>query len=127
MTAPVVLTIPGRPVPLDRHRHGANGRGYNTRRVTAAKDHIRALASVVMRGREPLTGPCILRVEFWRDRKPDAVPDLSQYVKLVEDGLTGVAYRDDCQIVEIIAFKRRAENPHAERTVVTITPLEVSE
>lgn len=48
---------------------------------------------------------------------PVVRPDLDNYVKQVEDALLGYAYRDDAQIVTIIARKRYGEPPRWEITL----------
>lgn len=117
----VTFEVPGAPVPLDRARHTAAGAVYNTARVKRAKATIGLHARAAMRGRHPLAGPVKLRATFWRHRKPDAAPDVSNYLKLLEDALNGIAFGDDAQIVTVVAAKRRAERPADERTVVTVS------
>jgi Holliday junction resolvase RusA-like endonuclease len=66
----------------------------------------------------PLTGPIRLTVTAWlpmpvsipkkrqKGALPSKRPDLDNYIKQVEDALNGYAYKDDAQIVTIIARKR---------------------
>lgn len=46
--------------------------------------------------------------------RPIVTPDVSNYVKLVEDALNGIVYKDDSQIVELIARKYYSDDPRTE-------------
>jgi Holliday junction resolvase RusA-like endonuclease len=46
--------------------------------------------------------------------RPAKKPDLSNYVKLVEDAFNGILYKDDSQIIELTAKKFYSENPRLE-------------
>ena len=45
---------------------------------------------------------------------PTVVPDLDKFVRSVGDALTGVVFRDDSQVVDIIASKRYGAIPGVE-------------
>lgn len=74
----------------------------------------------------PLSGPVCVSISVriappksWSARRRNSVsgqphdrrPDLDNLIKLVLDGLNGVAYEDDRQIARISAAKIWAENP----------------
>jgi crossover junction endodeoxyribonuclease RusA len=69
-------------------------------------------------GCQPIESPIIVTMKF-RVKKPKSVkrqyptvaPDLDKYIRAVNDGLTGVAFADDSQVIKIIASKEYAENP----------------
>jgi len=44
-------------------------------------------------------------------------PDLSNYVKFLEDALNGVVWMDDAQIVKLVALKDYSDNPRVELTI----------
>lgn len=46
--------------------------------------------------------------------RPIVKPDISNYIKLIEDALNGVVYKDDSQIVELEAKKFYSNNPRVE-------------
>ena len=46
--------------------------------------------------------------------RPSKKPDLDNIVKLIADGLNEIAYKDDTQIVEIVAMKFYSDNPRVE-------------
>ena len=45
---------------------------------------------------------------------PKVKPDLDNVVKAVLDALNGVVYRDDAQVVNLVATKRYATEPRVE-------------
>lgn len=51
---------------------------------------------------------------------PTVKPDLDNLAKTVLDGMNGIVYQDDSQIVEIILKKQYSENP---RTEVRVSPI----
>jgi crossover junction endodeoxyribonuclease RusA len=111
------VTIREKPVPKGRPRMTRRGRVFTPIRTLEAEAVIR----------EAWTGPChdgtvTLDVRFYADGltvtvAPSAVPqselrgDLDNYVKLVMDGLNGVAWNDDKQVVSIKAAKTKGKMP----------------
>lgn len=51
--------------------------------------------------------------------KPTKKPDIDNIVKCILDGLNGVAYRDDTQVIEVSATKIYAERPEV-RVEITV-------
>jgi len=76
-----------------------------------------ALAAKVA-GCKPIDSPIIITMRF-RVKKPKTVkrdyptvaPDLDKYIRAVNDGLTGVAFKDDSQVIHITASKVYSDNP----------------
>lgn len=75
---------------------------------------------------KPLTGPLFVRMEFhvalpasWSKKKKQALlgqpkptkPDLSNYIKFIEDAANGILWEDDNQIVQLEAKKLYASTP----------------
>lgn len=105
------FTHPGRPAVKQRPRMGRNGRVYTPKATLEAEEQL------IADYRGPLfEGPIIVRMGFYPDhtnvsiaeRTEDPSPlrgDLDNYVKLVLDGLQGVAYANDRQVMAIQAHK----------------------
>ena len=96
----VIFTVPGRPVPKQRPRLGRNGNVYTPRQT---REYERAVARA---GRlffkSPYFGPVSLHVHVYLAGVRGA-GDLDNYIKSIQDGLNGIAWRDDRQIVRLKA------------------------
>lgn len=55
---------------------------------------------------------------------PTKKPDIDNVVKSIMDGLNGAAYRDDSQIVTLIAKKRYSDIPRVEVSVESMSEVE---
>ena len=113
------IKIPGRPKGKSRPRF-ANGHAYTPK---ATRDYEKAIATCYQEqyGRKFEGGlsidiEAVFKIpESWNKkkkwetinegRKPEIRPDIDNIVKVVMDGLNGIAYDDDSQVVEITARK----------------------
>lgn len=135
----VIFTVPF-VAGLDRPRittvHG-HVRQYDTKKNILNKEAIRQqyeLASVSQLGRVAKASahtPVKVRVETYSElpkSRPKSVeseedtykPDIDNVIKLVLDALNEVAWKDDAQVVGVIAYKHerfRGENPHTDVTI----------
>lgn len=112
------ITIPGNPIAQARPRF-ANGRAYETECCRDYKELVRIEARYQMhkQGATAIDGPLWLSLKIYREipkswpikRKqaalegrirPTVKPDVSNYLKGIEDALNGICYKDDSQIVE---------------------------
>jgi len=131
MADTITFTIPGKPVAKGRARAFVrNGHvAHYTPKETADYERlVRETAQEAMIGQAPLDGPVALVVialvpipASWSRRRqqaagagatvPTSRPDLDNIVKAIKDGLNGVAWRDDSQVVELRARKSYGHTP----------------
>lgn len=138
---PIKFVVYGEPVPKLRPRvvYRANiGRpiAISNPKTVSYEDAIRHAASL-NRPPIPLTEMVILTISVFRSipksmpkkkrelairekLRPTSKPDLDNYVK-VKDALNGIIWRDDSQVVRIIADKYYSETPRIEFEVSTIS------
>lgn len=95
------FVVEGNPLPMPRPRVAKDG-VYMEERYEAWRDAVGWAAKVEIR--EPFQGPVMLRLEFYRQDRRRV--DLDNLCKLAMDGLNGVAYEDDAQVVELWATKQ---------------------
>lgn len=122
------------PVEQARPRATRMGKGirlYDPKKVNVFKKQLGLLAKQQMldRGLDPFDGPLEVCMEFYRpvqaslskkerDRRlsgvhrPTVKPDLSNYIKALEDALNGILWVDDNLIISLEAKKFYAEQPH---------------
>lgn len=129
----ISFTVPGIPVQWSRAgKHGGIQFTPTPQRNFMAA--VKTICAAAMKGMPPLEGPLELAMRAsythppsWsaklqaRTRWKVTRPDNSNLVKIVEDALNGVAYRDDAQIASLHVWK--VFGPRAE-LVVEIRGLE---
>lgn len=130
----ITFEVPGNPVPKGRPRLG-KGHAYTPKRTVEAENVVRSVAQLA--GVIPIAGPIVMYLDFflpipkaWAKVKtqsamlgtlrPTTKPDTDNLGKLVLDGLNGLAFADDAQIVELICRKWYSVQP---RTAVKIVSL----
>lgn len=122
------VLIPGRPEAKGSMRVGRNGQIFSSNPRLKAWAQQAALAVAEQRaGAELEAGPVSLVCEFrfarpashftktgnLRKQAPQAPgrPDLDKLVRALLDALTGVAFKDDSQVVDLDAAKRYSDPP----------------
>ena len=131
MTAPLVFTVPGAPHGKGRarvSRVGGFARLYTPPATVAYEGLIAHAAQQAMAGRPMFDGPVgvLLLIDCpvpasWSKRKqaqalageirPTTKPDVDNVEKAVFDGLNGIAWRDDVQVVDVVKRKAYAATP----------------
>ena len=131
--------VPGKPQPLHRHRTTKQGRVYDDPRNGPNKDAIVIAARLA--GVKIIDGPVSMILYFriprpkshyrtgkyshiLKDSAPSFVltkPDIDNYAKLVLDAMNGIAYNDDCQVVDLEVRKLYADNGD-EHTYIELWP-----
>ena len=122
MSAIIEFAVPGEPRGKGTHRT-SNGHAYADPATKAYERAVGMCARVAMGPARPLEGPLSLQIDAvatppasWSDKRrkracsgfevPTVKPDLSNIIKACEDGLKGIAWVDDKQVVELTAGKR---------------------
>lgn len=107
----IIFNFPVDPVAKGRPRF-AKGRAYTPQKTRDFERLIKAMARIQYKG-EPLDGPISATIVFLI-KKPKTVKreypivksDLDNYIKAALDSLNGIAFHDDCQVIEINASKK---------------------
>ena len=134
MTGSVYFVVTGKPVGKGRPRASTRGgfvRMYTDAKTLGYEAAIADEAARAMSGAEPFETPMQMQVSCYypipkswpkkikqeaidEERFPNVKPDLDNVVKAVLDALNGVVYRDDAQVVNLVATKRYATEPRVE-------------
>lgn len=138
MEAPIVITLPGLPRGKGRPRFTVRGRhavAYTDAKTASFEGALRQTAAIAMAGRAPLSGALALVMsavfpipESWSKAKkrdaaagllrPTGKPDCDNILKQI-DGLNGIIFRDDAQIVEATVTKQYGDQP---RLTIEVRP-----
>jgi crossover junction endodeoxyribonuclease RusA len=113
----IYFGVEGTPIPQGSMKHIGGGRMIHSRATELATWRALISNAAKQAGCKPIDSPIIISMHF-RLKRPKTVkrnhptvpPDLDKLVRGVNDGLTGVAYIDDSQVIQINATKSYAEN-----------------
>lgn len=137
---PIRFTVPGQPQGKGRPRVGTIGghaRMFTPQKTLAYEGFIALQAQIAMAGHDLVEGPVLVRMFIalqvpasWSQKKqraaleglhfPTTKPDVDNTVKAVFDGLNGVVWKDDVQVVDLVLSKRYSSTPRVEVEVVPI-------
>jgi Holliday junction resolvase RusA-like endonuclease len=115
------FVVNGPPVPYQRVVPRAGGRSYQPENAKAYQGHVATVARAAAHNakwqRPGKHSPLVLRVEVFRVRR---VGDLSNFVKIVEDGINDaeMVWQDD-RLVEAIVARMHVDKEHP-RVEVTL-------
>ncbi len=112
------ITIPGRPVPKARPRMGVRGRKAYVYTPPKTKEYEKLVGWMARcAGCKPLNGPIVVNLDLYiKGRSGDA----DNYCKSILDGLNGVAYEDDDQVIELLVRKHKVTRKEEERVEIRI-------
>ncbi len=136
----ISFTVPGDPVPKGRPKFtSVNGRvkAYTPAKTKHYENVIAAFAKMAMRGADPLSCPVSVKIGIflaipasWSKKKkemalvgevmPTKKPDADNVTKACFDGMNGIVYADDAQIVESFQKKEYSLEPRVEIQVLML-------
>lgn len=145
------FVVPGKPVAKGRPRsrivQPKGGKAfvahYTPKKTESEEGAIRFFAQQAMGDLPPLTGPLTIRMTAyvpiptgWSKKKtadaisgmivPTGKPDYDNYAKM-QDGINGVVWVDDAQIVDAHIYKRYSDKPRLVVVVSRYHPPELKE
>lgn len=140
---PVQFLVPGEPVGKGRPRIGRVGghaRMFTPQKTASYEGLIAMAGTEAMAGRTLLEGAVMVEMRIVlaipesmsKKRKAQAIagelfptkkPDMDNVIKAIYDGLNGVVWKDDVQVVDAFVRKRYGEVPGVH---VRIVPLEAA-
>ena len=108
----------GTPIQQGSMRHVGHGRMIHNKAVELAAWRADIANAARLAGCTPILDPIEITMRF-RVKRPKSVkrehptvaPDLDKYIRGVNDGLTGVAFADDSQVIKITASKEYSDQP----------------
>lgn len=127
------------PVEQARPRATRMGRGirlYDPKKVSVYKKQLAMMCQFQYK-QAPLTGPLKVELNFFRhvqsslskkeralrlsgSHRPVVKPDTDNYIKSTLDGLNGLLWEDDNQIVDLVAHKYYSDKPRVEIEVTKL-------
>lgn len=130
---PGILFVPGDAAPQGSKRHVGNGRMVESSKAVGPWRERVALAAHAHGWKlAPAGVPVIVDLVFVRPRPvstpkrrtPPAVkkPDADKLARAILDALTGIAFTDDSQVIDLRARKRLAEIGETPGVHITVTP-----
>lgn len=127
----IEFTVPTAPVAKARARSTRSGQHYTPQKTVDFENMVAWYAKAAMAGKPLYEGALIVTLYYGipipktlepRIKKGELIyptkrPDMDNYEKSVLDGMNGVVYKDDSQIVATFHKKRYTRNP---RVVISV-------
>lgn len=139
------ITVPGEPVPQGRPKFstiGGHARAYDPKKSV---DYKKLVARYAMQHKPHalLEGPLEVKIDIYKGTlksfsrakqsaaeakllRPTTKPDADNYAKGPMDALKGIVWKDDGQVVDLLARKFYSENPRIEITVRTLDDQQIN-
>jgi Holliday junction resolvase RusA-like endonuclease len=134
MTMMIVYSVYGEPIGKGRPRFAKRGNfvsTYTPQKTKTYEDEIRMMAKAAMGASEPLETPVTVAIyirvgipaSYSKQKRKDALanierptkkPDIDNIAKCFLDGMNGIVYLDDKQVVSLHITKVYAETPAVE-------------
>lgn len=111
----IKFVVLGRPVPKQRPRMG-KGKAFTAQLTKDYEKTVGWYARAAMMSREPLQGPVAATIDVYHKNKMDC----DNMAKSILDGLNGICYLDDDQVVELLVRKHTVSKKNDERAEVEI-------
>lgn len=129
----IEFTIPGAPVAKGRPRFARRGNfitAYSPEKTVNYENLVKVMASQAMRAKPPISEAVDVSVTIfvvppasWSKKKvtqalvheiwPTKKPDIDNHVKILFDGMNGIVFIDDAQVVRLQATKMYSHTAHA--------------
>ncbi|MQT83910.1 hypothetical protein CJU80_11010 [Pseudomonas fragi] len=137
---PVLFVVPGEAVGKGRPRVstiGGHARMFTPQKTANYETLIAMAAQQAMAGRELIGGPVLVEMKIlvsvaasWSKKKtaealagdvmPTKKPDADNVLKAICDGINGIVFKDDVQVVNVSLSKRFSETPGVSVRVVPL-------
>lgn len=137
---PVSFVVPGEAVGKGRPRVstiGGHARMFTPQKTANYETLIAMAAQQAMAGRELIGGPVLVEMKIlvsvaasWSKKKtaealagdvmPTKKPDADNVLKAICDGINGIVFKDDVQVVNVSLSKRFSETPGVSVHVVPL-------
>ena len=108
----------GKPRGKQRPRFTKSGHVYTPKETVNYEREIRT--AFLTAGGQPLNGEIKIELIAAFKRPPACKPDVDNILKIVMDALNKIAYDDDKQVVEVVAYKTIAEKEFIDVTISEI-------
>ena len=119
MTERLMFVVPGRPHGKRRPRVTMRGRKAIVYTPRESREYEQRVAwEAKAAGARPVDGPVGVRIICVTSRRNR--PDLDNAAKSILDGLNGVAYADDSQVVELHVYAMTGEPERVEVEIVSV-------
>ena len=113
------FVVSGQPVPKQRPCLGGRGQVYTPPKTVQWEQQVGWQCRIAMSHTDPIDGDVSITMCFYRSGRRKV--DLDNLVKSVSDGLNGVAYLDDNQVVELHAYLFKGQdNPRVEVVITRV-------